>query len=103
MNMIKLTTETMKKGIYIMVGIIVFSFLVTISSLVFVLHKSQDQKLQGVVGAINTSITQANIKDNICNPNWSTSLIRPPLSYTRPIKQKLCAEQHCGKIYNYEL
>lgn len=38
------------------------------------------------VGATNPDITQENIDQNICNPNWSTSSIRPPTSYTTPLK-----------------
>ncbi len=37
-------------------------------------------------GAINTAITQANIQDNICNPNWSTKSERPASSYTTQLK-----------------
>lgn len=41
-----------------------------------------------VPGAINASITQANIGQNICNKNWSTSSERPPSSYTSKLKIK---------------
>ena len=37
-------------------------------------------------GVTNPSITQENIKDNICNPSWSTSSIRPTSSYTTALK-----------------
>ena len=37
-------------------------------------------------GFANLDITQANIADNLCNPIWSTSTIRPPTSYTNPLK-----------------
>lgn len=37
-------------------------------------------------GAINPDITQANIQSTICNPNWTTKSIRPPVSYTNPLK-----------------
>ncbi len=37
-------------------------------------------------GLANPDITQANIGDNLCNPTWSTSTIRPPTSYTNPLK-----------------
>lgn len=39
-------------------------------------------------GAANPAITQSNIKDNICNPHWSTRLIRPPSRYTSKLKRK---------------
>lgn len=38
-------------------------------------------------GAINADITQANIGDNICNPNWSTKSERPAASYTTALKE----------------
>jgi len=37
-------------------------------------------------GFADPDITQANIADNLCNPTWSTSTIRPPTSYTNPLK-----------------
>src|SRR5437899_1324157 len=36
----------------------------------------------------NPNITQANINDTICNPQWSTRTIRPPASYTNTLKQQ---------------
>jgi hypothetical protein len=29
-------------------------------------------------GAANPQVTQRTIQDNICNPHWSTKLMRPP-------------------------
>jgi hypothetical protein len=37
-------------------------------------------------GAINADITQGNMHENICNPAWSTRLVRPPSSYTNRLK-----------------
>jgi hypothetical protein len=37
-------------------------------------------------GFANPDITQGNIADNLCNPNWSTKQVRPPTSYTNPLK-----------------
>lgn len=37
-------------------------------------------------GVINSAITQANISQTLCNPNWSTKSIRPPSSYTSALK-----------------
>jgi hypothetical protein len=37
-------------------------------------------------GFPNPDVTQANIAQNICNKNWSTSSIRPPSSYTTKLK-----------------
>jgi len=39
-------------------------------------------------GMVNPDITQANIAQTICNPQWSTKSIRPPVSYTNTLKQK---------------
>jgi len=43
-------------------------------------------------GAANPQVTQRNIKDNICNPLWSTKLIRPPSEYTNRLKRKQLRE-----------
>lgn len=37
-------------------------------------------------GAANPQITQANIEETICNREWSTKSIRPPVSYTNKLK-----------------
>lgn len=42
-------------------------------------------------GATNPDVTQATISQNICNLNWSTKSIRPPVSYTTPLKIKQIA------------
>lgn len=39
-------------------------------------------------GFTNPEINQGNISQNICNKNWSTKSIRPPVSYTTPLKIK---------------
>ena len=39
-------------------------------------------------GAINPGITQENIAETICNPNWSTKSERPPASYTNKLKRE---------------
>lgn len=41
-------------------------------------------------GAINHTLTDPTT--TICNKNWSTSSIRPPTSYTNPLKAKRLAE-----------
>ncbi len=45
-----------------------------------------------VPGVSNSKITQANIKDTLCNKNWKTSSIRPYVSYTNKLKAKQIAE-----------
>jgi len=42
-------------------------------------------------GVANQDITQAKIDQTICNPNWSTKIIRPPASYTNTLKQQQLA------------
>ena len=39
-------------------------------------------------GAVNPDITQANIAETICNPNWSTKSERTPTSYTNKLKRE---------------
>jgi hypothetical protein len=43
-------------------------------------------------GAANPEVTQQNIQDNICNPHWSTKLIRPPREYTSNLKRRQLRE-----------
>ena len=43
-------------------------------------------------GATNPQVTQQNIKENICNPHWSTRQIRPPSEYTSRLKRKQLRE-----------
>lgn len=43
-------------------------------------------------GLANPDITQNNINETICNPNWSTKSIRPPVSYTNNLKWKQIKE-----------
>lgn len=39
-------------------------------------------------GSVNSAITQANIGETICNPDWTTRSIRPPESYTSKLKRE---------------
>ena len=43
-------------------------------------------------GAVNSEITQQNIRETICNPRWSTKSIRPEPSYTNRLKVEQIAE-----------
>ncbi len=45
-------------------------------------------------GATNADITQDTIAQTICNPSWSTKSIRPPVSYTSPLKAKQIAAEY---------
>lgn len=44
-------------------------------------------------GAIKPQLTQANIAQTICVPGWTRS-VRPPATYTEPLKRKQIAERH---------
>jgi hypothetical protein len=39
-------------------------------------------------GSVNPTITEANIAETICNPEWTTKSIRPPESYTSRLKHE---------------
>jgi hypothetical protein len=53
-------------------------------------------------GAINPSVTQDNIKDTICVPGY-TKTVRPPTSYTTPLKTKLMKSYgFTDSRFNYE-
>lgn len=43
-------------------------------------------------GAANADITPDNIQENLCSKSWSTSMVRPPVSYTNPLKLKQLQE-----------
>jgi hypothetical protein len=54
-------------------------------------------------GATNPDVTQDNIKKTICKPGFSKS-IRPPVSYTEPLKKKLMESYgFTDSLSNYEL
>jgi hypothetical protein len=46
-------------------------------------------------GAINRHVTQSDIKSTICKPGWASS-IRPPVSYTEPLKRKMVVRYGYG-------
>ena len=45
-------------------------------------------------GLVTPGITQTNIDQTICNPQWSIKSIRPPVSYTNTLKMKQLAASH---------
>jgi hypothetical protein len=54
-------------------------------------------------GAINSDITQSNIRETICNPQWSTKFIRPRESYTSRLKSIEMRERGLsGRTSDYE-
>jgi hypothetical protein len=54
-------------------------------------------------GALNPKVTQANINKTICVTGW-TATVRPPVSYTDPLKQELMrAYGETGPATGYEL
>lgn len=51
----------------------------------------------------NPAVTQANVDQTVCVPGW-TATIRPPLSYTNPIKRALWIQAgRKGKLTDFEL
>lgn len=73
-------------------------FLIATSSPGIVLYKNLDYPFgvepdpMRTPGAVNPDITQENISQTLCNSSWSTKSIRPPVSYTNPLKVKQIAE-----------
>jgi len=57
---------------------------------------------QGVPGAINPNVTQANVQTTICVKSW-TKTMRPPVSVTNAIKRELLAEAGGGNVWEFEL
>ena len=47
-------------------------------------------------GVVNPDITQVNIGQTICNSQWSTKSIRPPVSYTNNLKKQQLAAAHAS-------
>jgi hypothetical protein len=43
-------------------------------------------------GVTNPEVNDSNIWTNICNPEWHTKSIRPPVSYTNRLKRKQIGE-----------
>lgn len=58
------------------------------------------QYIPPVPGAIDID-TSTHVAQTLCNTSWSTSSIRPPTSYTNPIKTKLVAEYNKLHGTNY--
>jgi len=49
-------------------------------------------------GVTNPDITQANVRQTICNPQWSTRSIRPSVTYTNTLKaSQLAAVRYIDK------
>lgn len=64
------------------------AFAITILTAGVAFAAGQDYQLQNskfTPGALNPAVTQANIKDNVCKANW-TSTIRPTVTYTNKLK-----------------
>lgn len=59
--------------------------------------------LPPVGGAYNAAVTPATVGTTICVSGYS-SRVRPPLSYTAPLKRRLIAEHHLpGTTSDYQL
>jgi hypothetical protein len=46
-------------------------------------------------GVLNPAVTQATIRGTICRPGW-TRIVRPPVSYTNPLKLRGLVQYHCA-------
>jgi hypothetical protein len=55
-----------------------------------------------VPGAVNPAVTQATIRSTICRSGWAAS-VRPPESYTEPLKRRLAAAAGVTQLSAYEL
>jgi len=53
-------------------------------------------------GALNPDVTQANIADNVCKANW-TSTVRPPVSYTNKLKADQMAGSYLSETKTFGL
>lgn len=54
-------------------------------------------------GAVDSRVTQQNIKNTICKPGY-TKTVRPPVSYTEPLKIKIMKSYGIkGPLKDYEL
>lgn len=51
-----------------------------------------------VPGAVDPNVTQRNIRDTICAPGYARS-VRPPYSFTGPLKQRLMRREHPGERF----
>jgi hypothetical protein len=51
------------------------------------------------IGLANPAITQENIRQTICVPNW-TKTVRPPASYTDKLKKQWLADHHLNVPLN---
>jgi hypothetical protein len=54
-----------------------------------------------LVGWLNSNVTQANIAQTICVSGW-TATVRPPTSYTEPIKLALLPTGHSASEYELD-
>jgi hypothetical protein len=54
-----------------------------------------------IVGWLNPNVTQANVAQTICVSGW-TATVRPPTSYTEPIKLALLPAAHSASEYELD-
>ena len=56
-------------------------------------------------GAIDPRVTQSNLRETVCRRGGYTRSVRPPESYTEPLKRRLIAEYGYAnrRMYDYEL
>lgn len=101
----RLTTRRQRRWVWFVVSVAV-GFLASCSTATLTVAPAVTQaplEAQARHGAVNPNVTQANIATTICKSGW-TATIRPPLSYTAPIKRALWVKAGSkGKLSDYEL
>ena len=80
------------------IAVILVMAIVVLIFFVIVAHAACD-----VPGAVNSTITQDNIRNTICKSGW-TKTIRPPVEYTNGLKRKLLGNNYSiANMKLYEL
>lgn len=101
----RLTAPRQRRWVWFVVSVAV-GFLASCSTATPTVAPAATQpplEAQAKHGAVNPNVTQVNIGSTICKSGW-TATIRPPLSYTAPIKRALwAASGRHGKLSDYEL
>lgn len=81
------------------IPLFILFFAITVFFVVSLLFNSPQKSEVGAKGKVSS---ETDISKTICNPNWSTSSIRPPTSYTMPIKESYARTEGVD-LKGYEL
>lgn len=82
------------------VSMLVVMLLVTASALAIAIKPPST--IDVAPGAIDPRVTQENLATTICQSGWSKS-VRPPVSFTAPIKRKLMEQSNATDPHAFEL